>query len=277
MPTVTQAAHPRRPGFSTRPPTPPQSGVFGPAQLDQLESFFRAEGYAILRGVFAEATLIELDADMAARQADLVAGLLPTKHGTVILDEPDAMIDGQPFAHYVCQVTECSDLSAEAVTERHMVDTMHRLLGPDAWLLEDDRFGVVFQDARPGDHSGYSRIGWHSDWQSGPHLDLWPSVAFTIHLDGTSPANGFLRVVPRSHLGGTDEMPLGFEKVTGEVAVYAERGDVIFHDAHLWHSAARATDDGQIAIRRHIRGGWFGGRRLPPNHGLDDFVKNARR
>lgn len=277
MPTVTQAAHPRRPGFSTRPPAPPQSGVFGPEQLDALESFFRTDGYAILRGVFAEATLVELDADMAARQADLVAGLLPTKHGTVILDEPDAMIEGDPFAHYVCQVTECSPLAAMATTEPHVVDTIHRLLGPDAWLLEDDRFGVVFQDARPGDQSGYSRIGWHSDWQSGPHLDVWPSVAFTIHLDATSPANGFLRVAPRSHLGGTDDMPLGFEKVVGEVAVYADRGDVIFHDAHLWHSAARATDDGEIAVRRHIRGGWYGGRRLPADHGLDDFVKNARR
>ena len=50
------------------------------------------------------------------------------------------------------------------------------------------RFGVVYQDARPGRESGYARIGWHSDWQSGPNLDIWPSVAFTIHVDGTSPA-----------------------------------------------------------------------------------------
>jgi len=70
-------------------------------------------------------------------------------------------------------------------------------------LLDDDRFGVVYQDARPGQHSGYSRIG--------------------------------------------------------------------------WHSAARATDDGSGAIRRHLRGGWFGGDRLAPDQGLDDFVKNARR
>ena len=129
------------------------------------------------------------------------------------------------------------------------LDVIRHLLGDDAWLLEDDRFGVVYQDARPGDQSGYSRIGWHSDHQSGPHLDVWPSVAFTIHVDPTSPRNGFLRVLPGSHLGGTDDMPLGFEKVPGEVAVYADRGDVIFHDAHLWHGAARATDDGIEAVR----------------------------
>ena len=275
--TRAQAAHPRRPGFSARPATPPEAGVFGPGQLDELEVFFRAEGYAILRGAYDEATLVELDADMARCQAELIAGVLPERHGTVILDDPDAVVDDEPFVHYVTHVTECSEPADRATHQPTVVEMMGRLLGPDCWLLDDDRFGVVFQDARPGDQSGYSRIGWHSDWQSGPHLDMWPSVAFTIHLDATSPANGFLRVAPRSHLGGTDDMPLGFEKVSGEVAVYAERGDVILHDAHLWHSAARATDDGDGAVRRHIRGGWYGGRRLEPEHGVDDFVKNARR
>ena len=28
-------------------------------------------------------------------------------------------------------------------------------------------------------------------------------------------------------------MPLGFEKVPGEIAVYLERGDVLLHDAYL--------------------------------------------
>jgi hypothetical protein len=154
---------------------------------------------------------------------------------------------------------------------------MERLLGPACWLLEDDRFGVVFQDARPGEGSGYSRIGWHSDFQSGPHLPVWPSVAFTIHLDPTSPQNGFLRVVPGSHLGPPDGMPPAFEKVPGEIAVYCERGDVLLHHADLWHSAARATDDGPGGIRRHIRGSWYGGQRLAPGHGVADFVKNAAR
>jgi ectoine hydroxylase-related dioxygenase (phytanoyl-CoA dioxygenase family) len=135
----------------------------------------------------------------------------------------------------------------------------------------------VYQDARPGAASGYSRIGWHSDHQSGPHLDIWPSVAFTIHIDATSPRNGFLRVLPGSHLGGTEEMPLGFEHVPGEMALYCDRGDVLLHHSDLWHAAARATDDGEGAIRRHVRGSWYGGARLAPNHGLDDFVKNARR
>ena len=72
-------------------------------------------------------------------------------------------------------------------------------------------------------------------------------------------------------------MPPGFEYVPGEIALYCARGDVLLHHSDLWHSAARATDDGAGGIRRHVRGGWYGGARLDPGHGLDDFVKNARR
>ncbi len=251
--------------------------MFDPDQLDALAGWFATQGWANLRGVFDEGDLVALEDELEARQADLVAGRLAPEHGTVVLDDPGAEVDGRPFAHYVCEVTRCSPRADRAVRQPALVAVAHRLLGPQAWLLDDDRFGVVYQDARPGQHSGYSRIGWHSDWQSGPHLDLWPSVAFTIHLDATSPANGFLRVVPGSHLGGTDDMPRGFDKVDGEVAVYARRGDVLFHDAHLWHAAARATDDGPGAVRRHVRGGWYGGSRLAPGHGVDDFVKNAAR
>jgi hypothetical protein len=238
---------------------------------------FAENGFVTLRGLYDERMLTALDRETAVLQERLLAGELPETCGTVILDDPEAVIDGQPFAHYVCHATEVSPTIRTAVRHPTLVQAMRQLLGASCWLLEDDRFGVVFQDARPGDRSGYSRIGWHSDFQSGPHLELWPSVAFTIHLDGTSPQNGFLRVVPGSHLGPPDGMPLGFEKIDGEVAVYCDRGDVLLHHSGLWHSAARATDDGPGAVRRHLRGGWYGGARLAPNHGLDDFVKNARR
>ena len=270
MSTTTRSSLAREVGVFTAPD-------FASSDGGGVDPFFREHGFAIMRGLYTEEQLRELEIELERQQQRLLVGELPTKCGTVILDDPDAVIDGEPFAHYVCHLTEVSEVARTATLHPAIVAVTTRLLGEHVWLLEDDRFGVVFQDARPGDQSGYSRIGWHSDWQSGPHLDMWPSVAFTIHLDATSPANGFLRVVPRSHLGGTDDMPRGFEKVPGEVAVYAERGDVIFHDAHLWHSAARATDDGPGAVRRHIRGGWYGGSRLPPGHGVDDFVKNARR
>ena len=252
-------------------------GTFTFDQLDELCAFYDRWGFAVLSGVFDEDELTALALDMERCQAALVSGELPERCGTTILDDPDAAIGGEPFAHYVCHVTEVSPLADRAARTPVLAAVMRRLVGPSAWLLDDERFGVVYQDARPGAETYYSRIGWHSDWQSGPHLDVWPSTAFTIHIDGTSPANGFLRVVPGSHRVAPEAQPPAFEHVPGEVAVYAARGDVILHDAHLWHSAARATEDPPLGVRRHIRGGWYGGTRLAPGHGVEDFVKNAAR
>jgi hypothetical protein len=253
------------------------TSVFDTGNVEAACAAFDEIGCVVLRGCYTDSTLDALQEELESLQKRLVAGELPEQCGTVILDDPDAIIDGEPFAHYVCEITTVSDRAREAVMHPTVVDAVTHLLGPQRWLLEDDRFGVVYQDARPGDGSAYSRIGWHSDAQSGPNLDWWPSVAFTVHLDATSPQNGFLRVVPGSHRGGTESMPPGFEKVPGEVAVYCERGDVLLHHSDLWHSAARATDDGPGGVRRHIRGGWYGGRKPTQHHGLADFVKNAKR
>ena len=252
-------------------------GVFSSGRLEELVTFFEVNGYATLRGVFDERMLAEAEDELAASQRLLVEGKLDARHGTVILDEPDATIDGRPFAHYVCFATTASDRADRLVHNPSLVEIATSVLGPDAWLLDDEQFGVVYQDARPDPGSGYSRIGWHTDHQSGPHLGIWPGVAFTVHFDPTSPANGFLRVLPGSHLGGVAGMPAGFERVPGEIALYQERGDVLFHHADLWHGAARGTADGPAAVRRHLRGSWHGGVKLDAGHGTDDFVKNALR
>jgi ectoine hydroxylase-related dioxygenase (phytanoyl-CoA dioxygenase family) len=276
-----------------------EPAVHPASQLDALTMFFRANGYVVVRGLYTDTGLDAIEQECVALQAALVRGELPEGCGTATLVDDGV---ATPVAHYVCNLTTVAPLARLAATDAWLEAAMGRVLGPGRWLLEDDRFGVVYQDARPGKDSAYTRIGWHSDWQSGPHLDCWPSVAFTIHLDATSPANGFLRVVPGSHwwatpapvadiygkpapvgpgvVGGHSAtappfpMPPGFEKIAGEVAVYCDRGDVILHDAYLWHSAARATDDD--TVRRHIRGSYYAGQSMGGS-GLDDFVKNARR
>jgi hypothetical protein len=254
-----------------------QPGVFWPGEIDQLVSHFELHGSATLRGALDDRALDRAEVELVGAQTLLAEGGLDARHGTVILDDPEATIDGRPFAHYVCFATVASPGAEALVHHPALVEVAHRILGPGAWLLDYEQFGVVYQDARPDAGSAYSRIGWHTDHQSGPHLDIWPGMAFTIHFDPTSPANGFLRVLPGSHLGGTDGIPPGFERVPGEQAVYQERGDILFHHADLWHGAARGTADGAAAVRRHLRGSWHGGTRLPVGHGTDDFVKNALR
>jgi len=283
---------------STTPARPTaESAVFGPDQLDDLDTYFRIHGYAILRGWDGPGLIDSMAAECAAAQSAVLDGTADARYGTVAFNDDAA---GAAFVNYVSYIEELSPAVRATIGHASVVALMRRWLGDDCWVLGSDSFGVIFQDARAGRESNYTRIGWHSDWQSGPHLDIWPSVAFTIHIDATSPANGFLRVVPGSHRwatpapyenvngavvppgsrsagGHTSEappfpMPLRFEKVPGEIALYAERGDVLFHDAYLWHSAARATDDD--GIRRHVRGGFYSG---APSGTAQDFVKNAAR
>jgi hypothetical protein len=296
-----------------------------PLAVPGLVEFYHQHGFVLLRGLLPAALIDRIDSECAAAQQAVLAGTVPERHGsTQYLDaryldrsggpgkggaEPSergtstvarAGTAAEAYVNYVEHVEELSAAVRAAATDPLLVELLRRLLGGDVWMIPGSGSGVVYQDARPGRESGYTRIGWHSDWQAMPSLEVWPGAAFTIHVDATSPANGFLRAVPGSHRwatpapyrninnvavpadarptgGYTDAeppypMPLGFEKIPGEIAVYAERGDVLLHDAYLWHSAARATQD--EATRRHVRSGYYAGDRASYR---DQFIKNAAR
>jgi hypothetical protein len=280
-------------------PGPP---AFGTDDMEALVSFYRSYGFAVLRGAIGAGLLADLESECVDAQTRLVAGELDSGYGTTELIEADAGAKAERFANYVLRITMLSPAARAITRSTAVTDVIRAIQGEDCWSGDDDRFGYVYQDARPSVDSSYKRIGWHSDWQSSPHLEMWPSTAVTINIDGTGPPNGFLRAVPGSHLwatpapfenvngavvpegsvpagGYTDRpppfaMPLRFEKIAGEVAVYAEPGDIFFHDCYLWHSAAMAAD--AEARRRHIRGSWYTGAK-PASFGPGDFVKNAAR
>jgi hypothetical protein len=66
--------------------------AFGPQQLDEIVTYFAANGFVRVAGVFSDEQLTALQADMERCQRDLLLGLLPEQCGTVILDDPDAMV-----------------------------------------------------------------------------------------------------------------------------------------------------------------------------------------
>ena len=277
-----------------------ESGVFDAADLDGISWYYQMHGYVIVRGLFPEEHFDRMETECIDAQDRVVAGELPERYGsTRYIDDPAKAV---AFANYVEHVSELAPSVHASVNDERLLAMLRALLGENIWFGGDVQSGIVYQDARPGRESGYTRIGWHSDWQASPSMDIWPATSITLHLDATSPYNGFLRVVPGSHLWATPApyrninnvavpgtarpaggrtlapppfpMPLAFEKVRGEVAVYAERGDVLLHDCYLWHAATRATDD--HAARRHLRGSYFAGAK--PRPGLEsEFIKNAAR
>jgi hypothetical protein len=256
---------------------PSEVGTFPMADIDGICWFFQMHGYVTIRGLLDDDLLARLTRECDELQRRASAGLLPERHYP-----RDAVGTTANQVRHVYDLSEAVRTATDSPVLRRI---MERLLGPDTWPGYQGGRGVGFQEARPGATSRYSRIGWHADWQGAPSLDIYPKVSFTFHIDETSPCNGFLRVLPGSHqwatpipeefidnaavpesarrVGGYTEtpppfpMPREFEKIRGEVAVYAEAGDVILHDGFLWHAAARATDDN--ARRRHVRGSYFTG------------------
>jgi ectoine hydroxylase-related dioxygenase (phytanoyl-CoA dioxygenase family) len=251
-----------------------------PDELARGQEIYDRLGFVIVRGLYPEALLVAMEQELEATQQRLIAGELDEKFGSDLLDEPGAVIDGKPYRHYVINCTELSPAAHAAATHPGIKAMADRVFNADAWVNDYSRFGVVFQDARSDAGSHYSRIGWHSDYQSAEESPSWPGFAFTIHIDGTSPANGFLRVVPGSHKLDIDKDELGarrFDPIPGEIPVFAERGDVILHDYKLWHGAARGTAEGMAGRRRHVRGGYYAGTRPPRDYGIGKFYKNAAR
>jgi len=246
------------------------------ATRDELLATFDRDGYVVVTDLFDAPTVDELQLQMEGLQRAAARGELGPEHAGTMFHAP---FPGEqpPYVHYVNGVTTISPAADAAFHHPDILALVTAVLGPRTYLWDYNGHGAVYQDARPGDGMTYTRIGWHTDHQSRPTSDIWPGVAVTFHLDPTSPANGFLRVVPGSHRRTTDGMPPGFEKVPGEVGVYCDRGDVMIHHSDLWHSAARATEDPPDGVRRHIRGTFLGGRRLAPDEPLERFNKNAAR
>ena len=104
------------------------TSVFDTGNVEAACAAFDEIGCVVLRGCYTDSTLDALQEELESLQKRLVAGELPEQCGTVILDDPDAIIDGEPFAHYVCEITTVSDRAREAVMHPTVVDAVTHLL-----------------------------------------------------------------------------------------------------------------------------------------------------
>ena len=221
---------------------------------------------------------LELEADMERWQAALVAGELPEKCGTAVLDDPDAAVDGR--AVRPLRVPHLPDLRAgraggdgRAAGRGHAADARATTPGCSTTSASGSSTRTPVPARRPTTPaSAGTPTGSRARTSTCGRPPPSPSTSTAPRRPTDSCAS-----CPGATSSAPEGQPLGFEAIPGEIAVYAERGDIILHDAHLWHSAARATDDPPLGVRRHIRGGYYGGTPLDEGHGVDDFVKNAAR
>lgn len=235
---------------------PPGGASAGEPLVEEMARIFDELGFILVRGALGPAQVDELDAELVRLHTALMRGELDPRHGAAELEPPgEVIVDGLRFCNYVVYVSQASELVDRTIRSSLISTLAPRLLGGETFFYDYDRHGVMYLDARGA--SLYKGLIWHPDYESTPNLPIWPAVAFTINMDDTSPENGFLRMLPGSHRTPPAQRPEKYRKVPGEVAVYCQRGDLMFHHSHLWHAASRPSNDD--AIRRHLRGKWCSG------------------
>lgn len=251
--------------------------VHGPiddAKRAEIQALFHALGFVLVRGALSAADVGELAADLTRVHQALMRGELDGRHTAPELEPPNqTVVDGLPFKNYIVYANLISPVADRVIHGSLIAELCPTLLEGESFLYDYDRHGVMYLDARGA--SAYKGLVWHPDYESTASLPIWPAVAFTINLDSTSPANGFLRMLPGSHRTPPAQRPEGYEKVAGEVPVYCERGDLLFHHSHLWHAATRPSDDD--ALRRHLRGKWCSGAPIPAGAWDGTFDNSATR
>jgi hypothetical protein len=225
-----------------------------------VRALFDELGFVVVRGLFTEDEIDELQADLWRVHSALMAGELDRRHAAPELEPPsEVVIDGLPFCNYVVYANQASPVADRMIRGSEIAELAPSVIDGPSYFYDYDRHGAMYLDARGA--SNYRGLVWHPDFESTADLPIWPATAFTINLDATSPENGFLRMLPGSHRDAPAVRPEAYEKVPGEVAVYCERGDLLLHHSHLWHAAGRPSND--AALRRHIRGKWCSGEPIP--------------
>ena len=129
-----------------------------PIDLDALEADFRRDGYVVVSGLLDDTELDALEAALTALQIAVGDGTIDrSRYGG---DYLTAAAPGEtaPFVHYVKDVTRLSPEAYDAFHHPVLLELLQRCFdGAEPWEFDESlgaRFGVVYQDARPGQGDG---------------------------------------------------------------------------------------------------------------------------
>jgi len=194
--------------------------------------FLGRAGFVHLRGVFTDAEVAGLRAEVEAAVADA---------------RPDdrrswwTTVDGEAVCSRVNYLNDRSALIAGLSDD----DRLHRigaLGGPELRDAADRLDGHTVVIKVPGATEGLVDLPWHRDCGMGGHPVKCPMLNVGIQLDRATPEAGQLRMIAGSHLG-TSRLPTARD-VEGlpVVALDTEPGDVTVHWGHTLHAAPPPAD-----------------------------------
>ncbi len=219
--------------------------------------FLSEAGFVLLKQVFDEDTLAQLDADLArsvaqARPDDGEAWWATTGRGE----------------EYPCRILNFARKSA---IFRELIDNDdYRAIGkllPDGHI-PGDSFGEHFGDVsaeglvkRVDSVKGLSCLPWHKDCERGGHTIFCAGIVVGICLTPIDRAHGGLELIAGSHRANItrEQVEAGID--LPEAVLEAERGDVTIHLSCAFHRSTHPASDERRVI--------YTGFTLPPLPGDD--------
>ena len=199
---------------------------------DALRDYLQRAGYVHLKGVFSNAEI----AALAAEIDDAIARARPddaTSWWTTV--------DGHEICNRVNYLSDtCPHVAALDDDPRLL--RIGRLGGADLRICSDrlDGNGVVIKV--PGAETGLADLPWHRDCGMGGHPVKCPMLNIGIQLDAATAGAGQLHMIAGSHRG-TSRLPSDEETTAlPVVAITTEPGDVTAHWGHTLHAAPPPSD-----------------------------------
>jgi Phytanoyl-CoA dioxygenase (PhyH) len=223
--------------------------------LDEAAHFLAEAGFMVLKQVFTEAEMAEIDADLAravdaARPDDGTSWWAGTKTGD----------------RYPCRIL---DFAGQSESVRDLFsDPRYLAIGR---ILDDghapgDPFGEHFSEVtaegllkRVGSVEGLACLPWHKDCERGGHSMFCCGLTIGICLTPVDEAHGGLDVIAGSHRAhiARQQVDVGLDLPT--VTLRADRGDVTVHLSCALHRSTHPRS----AERRVVYSGFA----LPPRPG----------
>lgn len=140
-------------------------------------------------------------------------------------------------------------------------EALFPLLGPNAQnprIGENEKDGLVINHYINTEHSGFSRMGWHTDCLRDVFYGrkIMPMLNVGIHLTDAAGDGSGLRLIPGTHKQNL--LHLIFRKTyfldhrpdKDEIGIDTHAGDLTVHDGRLWHRVAQSTMTGEKSRRQ---------------------------
>ncbi len=232
-------------------PVKPAAGVWrgpDPVSIPDRVTFFREQGFVILHNVLSSAELDELFAELD-RIVENHRSLKSAREGFNPEQKQDAQRKGIAFRK-LGGINDFSEAFARLLRHPNIMNTLHAIMGPTIQLYRDV---VMMKPARVGREKP-----WHQDSVYWPWQPMNLVSAMTA-LDDSTPENGCLQIIPRSHLKEVqhlgDELRVDPDDNLQARTLYAplKAGDtLLFHSLTLHASEPNLSDqDRRVVINSY--------------------------